>query len=41
MYYYYWFSGHKLMEMPINRLLESDLDQPFCVMWANENWTRR
>jgi lipopolysaccharide biosynthesis protein len=41
MYYYYWFSGHKLMEMPIQRLLESDLDQPFCIMWANENWTRR
>ncbi|MFD2674548.1 glycoside hydrolase family 99-like domain-containing protein [Gulosibacter bifidus] len=41
MYYYYWFSGHKLMEMPINRLVESDIDQPFCIMWANENWTRR
>ncbi|WP_087007519.1 glycoside hydrolase family 99-like domain-containing protein, partial [Gulosibacter sp. 10] len=41
MYYYYWFSGHKLMEMPIERLVESDLDQPFCIMWANENWTRR
>lgn len=41
MYYYYWFSGTKLMEMPIERLVESDLDQPFCIMWANENWTRR
>lgn len=41
MYYYYWFSGKKLMEMPIERLIESDLDQPFCIMWANENWTRR
>ena len=41
MYYYYWFSGHKLMEMPINKLVESDIDQPFCIMWANENWTRR
>ena len=41
MYYYYWFSGQKLMEMPIERLAESDIDQPFCIMWANENWTRR
>lgn len=41
MYYHYWFAGHRLMEMPIRRLAESDLDQPFCIMWANENWTRR
>lgn len=41
MYYYYWFSGTKLMDMPIERLHQSDLDQPFCIMWANENWTRR
>ncbi|MGO1405997.1 MAG: glycoside hydrolase family 99-like domain-containing protein [Agrococcus casei] len=41
MYYYYWFSGHKLMETPIERLVASDIDQPFCIMWANENWTRR
>lgn len=41
MYYYYWFAGRKLLERPIERLLESDLDQPICIMWANENWTRR
>ncbi|MEF3322341.1 glycoside hydrolase family 99-like domain-containing protein [Gulosibacter sp. GYB002] len=41
MYYYYWFSGKKLMAMPIERLVASDIDQPFCIMWANENWTRR
>ncbi|MDO5052053.1 MAG: glycoside hydrolase family 99-like domain-containing protein [Pseudoclavibacter sp.] len=41
MYYYYWFSGTRLMDMPIRRLADGDLDQPFCIMWANENWTRR
>lgn len=41
MYYYYWFAGKKLMELPIEELLAGDADQPFCIMWANENWTRR
>lgn len=41
MYYYYWFSGKRLMDMPIERLAESDIDQSFSIMWANENWTRR
>jgi lipopolysaccharide biosynthesis protein len=41
MYYYYWFAGQRLMDMPIEALHNSDLDQPFCIMWANENWTRR
>ncbi|ARJ05995.1 hypothetical protein GCM10010988_11600 [Cnuibacter physcomitrellae] len=41
MYYYYWFAGKKLMDLPIEDLAASDRDQPFCIMWANENWTRR
>ncbi|WP_382307452.1 glycoside hydrolase family 99-like domain-containing protein [Herbiconiux sp. UC225_62] len=41
MYYYYWFAGKKLMDMPIEDLAASDADQRFCIMWANENWTRR
>ncbi|PHP52406.1 glycoside hydrolase family 99-like domain-containing protein [Actinomyces ruminis] len=41
MYYYYWFSGERLLNVPIERLHASDLDQPYCIMWANENWTRR
>src|SRR5690606_30668197 len=41
MYYYYWFAGRRLMSMPIESLLASSTPKPFCIMWANENWTRR
>lgn len=41
MYYYYWFAGRRLMSAPIEALVASDLDFPFCIMWANENWTRK
>ncbi len=41
MYYYYWFSGERALNLPIERLhQQSNLDQPYCIMWANENWTR-
>ncbi|MBZ2196416.1 glycoside hydrolase family 99-like domain-containing protein [Occultella gossypii] len=41
MYYHYWFAGRQLLELPVNKLVASDVEQPFCLMWANENWTRR
>ena len=40
-FYYYWFSGRKILEGPINRFLKSKINFDFCLCWANENWTRR
>ena len=41
-YYHYWFNGKQLLERPVNEVIESGRpDFPFCLCWANENWTKK
>jgi len=40
-YYHYWFNGKKVLERPVENILE--LKRPnlnFCFSWANESWSR-
>lgn len=40
-FYYYYFQGKRLLYRPIENFINSDIDMPFCFLWANENWSKR
>lgn len=42
-YWHYWFgNGKRLLERPFNEVLASGKpDYPFCLAWANHDWTTR
>jgi lipopolysaccharide biosynthesis protein len=41
-YYHYWFHGRRILNRPIDEVLDSKKpDFPFMLFWANESWTRR
>ena len=41
-YYHYWFNGRQVLERPVNEIWKSgEPEFPFCLCWANENWTRQ
>ena len=41
-YYHYWFRGQRVLERPFQEVLDGGRpDFPFCLCWANHNWTWR
>lgn len=40
-YYHYWFNGKKLLQKPVEILLEhKNIQTNYCICWANETWAR-
>jgi lipopolysaccharide biosynthesis protein len=40
-YYHYWFHGRQVLDRPLREVVRTGRPAfPFCVLWANEPWTR-
>jgi len=40
-YYHYWFNGRQVLNRPVDEIVSSrEPDFPFCLCWANEDWSR-
>lgn len=39
-FYHYWFSGKRLIDMPFERIRKFGSPLPVAICWANETWTR-
>lgn len=41
-FYYYWFDGEKVLDMPINKFMaHKEWNFNFCITWIDANWTKR
>ncbi len=41
-FYYYNFNGKRLLEKPLDAFVgDTSIEFPFCLLWANESWSRR
>jgi hypothetical protein len=39
-YYHYWFAGREILGRPLKEVIKlGEPKFPFCICWANENWT--
>lgn len=40
-FYFYWFNGVRLLDIPVDLFFNSRINFPFCFCWVNEDWMRQ